>query len=88
MARVLDAVDIYGSERQGPALARCPLADFWVLVLDEPTEHVQERTASALLDGLLASNDRRTVLLITHRDVASERLDRVLDVRAGRLSRV
>lgn len=73
-----------GGERQRLALARALLAGFEVLVLDEPTEHVDEATAARLLDDLLATTTDRTVLLITHRDVSAQPLDRVLTLRAGR----
>ncbi len=74
-----------GGERQRLALARTLLARFDVLVLDEPTEHLDEATASALVRDLLASTDRSAVLLITHRDVSAEALDRVLTLRSGAL---
>lgn len=74
-----------GGERQRLALARTLLASFDVLVLDEPTEHVDEATAADLLDDLLATNASRSVLLITHRDVSLEPLDRVLSLSEGRL---
>lgn len=75
-----------GGERQRLALARALLAGFDVLVLDEPTEHVDEATAAALLSDLLTTTAGRSVLLITHRDVSSEAVDRVLVLRGGRLS--
>jgi ABC-type bacteriocin/lantibiotic exporter with double-glycine peptidase domain len=43
------------------------LADHDVLVLDEPTEHLDEETARALLADLYAAAGRRTVVLLTHR---------------------
>jgi ATP-binding cassette subfamily C protein CydC len=56
-----------GGERQRLAFARLLLADRDVLVLDEPTEHLDEETGRALLDDLFAAADRRTVVLLTHR---------------------
>lgn len=100
-ARLLDTVDalpdgwhtmvgehggrLSGGERQRLALARTLLARFDVLVLDEPTEHVDESTAATLLGDLLAANADRSVLLITHRDVTGCPLDRVLTMSEGRL---
>jgi len=56
-----------GGERQRLAFARLLLADHDVLVLDEPTEHLDEETARALLTDLFAAAGRRTVVLLTHR---------------------
>lgn len=56
-----------GGERQRLALARVLLADFPVVVLDEPAEHLDEPTAVALMADLLAATRDRAVLLLTHR---------------------
>ena len=58
-----------GGQRQRLALARVLLADFPVVILDEPAEHLDEPTAAALTADLLAAVAGRTVLLITHRPV-------------------
>ena len=59
-----------GGQRQRLALARVLLADFPVVILDEPAEHLDEATADELTGDLLAAVAGRTVLLITHRPVA------------------
>ena len=56
-----------GGQRRRLALARALLADTPVLILDEPTEHLDDETAAALTRDLLAAAGGRTVLLITHR---------------------
>lgn len=56
-----------GGERQRLALARVVLTDARVVVLDEPTEHLDDATAVALLRDLLAALAGRTLILITHR---------------------
>ncbi|MFI6447241.1 thiol reductant ABC exporter subunit CydC, partial [Kitasatospora sp. NPDC050543] len=56
-----------GGQRQRLALARALLADFPVLVLDEPAEHLDLPTADALTADLLAATADRTTVLITHR---------------------
>jgi thiol reductant ABC exporter CydC subunit len=66
-------MQISGGQRRRLALARALLADFAVLILDEPTEHLDDETAAALTRDLLAAAGDRTVLLITHRtDVLSD----------------
>ncbi|CAM5606979.1 ABC transporter [Streptomyces badius] len=47
-----------GGQRQRLALARALLADFPVLVLDEPAEHLDLPTADALTADLLAATRR------------------------------
>lgn len=56
-----------GGERRRLALARCLLSGAPVLIFDEPTEHLDDRTAEELTEELLALAPERTVLLITHR---------------------
>ncbi|MET7282959.1 thiol reductant ABC exporter subunit CydC [Kribbella sp. NPDC005582] len=56
-----------GGERQRLAFARLLLADRDVLVLDEPTEHLDEETGRALLEDLFTAAGQRTVVLLTHR---------------------
>ncbi|MFF5447430.1 thiol reductant ABC exporter subunit CydD [Streptomyces sp. NPDC012888] len=74
---------ISGGQRQRLALARALLADFPVLVLDEPAEHLDTETADALTADLLAATEGRTTLLITHRLAGLERVDEVLVLAGG-----
>ena len=74
-----------GGQRQRLALARVLLADFPVVILDEPAEHLDEATAAELTRDLLAAVEGRTVLLITHRPVAPGSVDEVLRLDGGRL---
>ncbi|WP_314176121.1 thiol reductant ABC exporter subunit CydD [Streptomyces winkii] len=73
-----------GGERQRLALARALLADFPVLVLDEPAEHLDQPTADALTADLLAATEGRTTVLITHRLKGLDAVDEVIVLDAGR----
>lgn len=75
-----------GGQRQRLALARALLADFPVLVLDEPAEHLDLATADALTADLLAATEGRTTVLITHRLAGVEAVDEVLVLDAGRVA--
>ncbi|WP_062209624.1 thiol reductant ABC exporter subunit CydD [Streptomyces sp. NBRC 109706] len=74
-----------GGQRQRLALARALLADFPVLVLDEPAEHLDLPTADALTRDLLAATKDRAAVLITHRLTGLEAVDEVLVLDAGRV---
>ncbi|MFB7502138.1 thiol reductant ABC exporter subunit CydD [Streptomyces broussonetiae] len=74
-----------GGQRQRLALARALLADFPVLVLDEPAEHLDLPTADALTADLLAATTGRTTLLITHRLAGLDAVDEVVVLDAGRV---
>ncbi|WP_338900380.1 thiol reductant ABC exporter subunit CydD [Streptomyces sp. TG1A-60] len=75
-----------GGQRQRLALARALLADFPVLVLDEPAEHLDLPTADALTADLLAATEGRTTLLITHRLAGLEAVDEVVVLADGHVA--
>ncbi|PPK97392.1 ATP-binding cassette subfamily C protein CydCD [Kineococcus xinjiangensis] len=80
-----DGSTVSGGERRRLLVARALLADPAVLVLDEPTEGLDEPTARALVADLLEAGAGRSVLLLTHRREGLDLVDRVLRLRDGRL---
>jgi thiol reductant ABC exporter CydC subunit len=72
-----------GGERQRLALARAFLQDAPILLLDEPTAHLDTLTEQALLAPLRALMQGRTTLLITHRLVGLEIADEILVLCRG-----
>jgi ATP-binding cassette subfamily C protein CydCD len=58
-----------GGERRRLAAARALLADRDVVLLDEPTAHLDAPTAGALLDDLRRALAGRVVVCVTHDEV-------------------
>ena len=73
-----DGSRLSGGQRQRLVLARALLADSPVLVLDEPTAHLDPETAEALVRDTFAAAGDRTVLLITHRGEGLDLVDRIV----------
>jgi ABC-type transport system involved in cytochrome bd biosynthesis fused ATPase/permease subunit len=73
-----------GGECQRLAVARLLLGEHRVLILDEPTEHLDEATSRALTDDLLDLAPERSVLLITHRPHGLDRVDEIVDLGVPR----
>ncbi|MCS5720857.1 thiol reductant ABC exporter subunit CydC [Herbiconiux sp. CPCC 203407] len=75
---------VSGGQAQRIAVARALLADFPVLVLDEPTANVDPDRADLLLEELLvaATADSRAVLLISHTPVPAALVTSTLELRA------
>jgi ABC-type multidrug transport system fused ATPase/permease subunit len=74
-----------GGQRQRVAVARALLADFPILVLDEPGEHLDPPAADALTADLLALTEGRSTLLITHRLAGLEQVDEIIVLDEGRV---
>lgn len=72
-----------GGQRQRLALARVLLADRLIVVLDEPTEHLDDPTARALAHDLVAATEGRTVIVLTHRPELFPEIERTLRIDAG-----
>jgi len=72
-------------ERQRLALARVLLADFPVLLLDEPGEHLEVDAAEEIVADVIAARRGRATLLITHRLHGLEDVDEVLVLDRGRV---
>ncbi len=72
-----------GGQQQRLALARLLLADRDLVILDEPTEHLDAQTAEQLDLTLLAATSRRTAIVITHRLTGLESADRIYVLERG-----
>jgi ABC-type multidrug transport system fused ATPase/permease subunit len=75
-----------GGQRQRLALARALLADPAVLILDEPTAHLDPETRRALTADLLAATAGRATLLITHDLDGLDQVDEIVVLDHGRVA--
>ena len=81
---------VSGGERQRIALARALLADPALLILDEPTAHLDPDNRRALTADLLAATAQatrrgRATLLITHEMDGLDQVDEIVVLDSGRV---
>ena len=77
---------VSGGERQRLALARAFLADPALLILDEPTAHLDPASCRALTSDLLRATEGRAVLLITHELDGLDQVDHIVLLDYGRVA--
>ncbi len=75
-----------GGQAQRIAIARAFLKNAPLLLLDEPTAHLDPATESEVLDGLRRLAAGRTVILASHSAAARAFSGRRLDIRDGRIA--
>jgi ATP-binding cassette, subfamily C, bacterial CydD len=79
------ALSLSAGQRQRIALARAFLRDAPLVLLDEPTAHLDQATARQILAVIEALTAGRTVVLVSHREYGPIRPTRVLRLDQGRL---
>jgi ABC-type multidrug transport system fused ATPase/permease subunit len=80
-----DGALLSGGQRQRIALARILLADARIVILDEPTAHLDPASAAEFMADVTRAAEDRGLLVITHDPVGLELFDEVLVLEEGRL---
>jgi len=75
-----NAANVSGGEAQRLAIARLALSRAGLILADEPTEHLDDETAQAVIDGLFSLAQGRTLIVATHDPRIMKRVSRVIDV--------
>jgi thiol reductant ABC exporter CydC subunit len=78
-------VQLSGGQRQRIALARSLLKDSPILILDEPTTHIDPALARAMIHSLREWTTARSWIVITHRLLDLECMDQIIVLRSGRV---
>lgn len=73
-----------GGQAQRVAIARAFLRDTPLVLLDEPTAHLDPGTEAEVLDSLRRLCSGRTAIIASHSRAAQRSLGRVLEIEAGR----
>ena len=81
------AGELSGGEQQRVAIARALVTDPSLLLADEPTGNLDERTGTAVFDLISDLRRRRnlTAILVTHNQHFARVCDRILKLEAGAL---
>lgn len=78
-------VRLSGGERQRLALARALLRDAPLVILDEPTAHLDTATSEAIRPAIDRLAAGRTAITITHHPETIDRADRIVRLADGRV---
>ncbi len=73
-----------GGQKQRIAIARAFLRDSRIIILDEPTAHLDKETEEALIKEFLVTCAGKTMIVITHRESLLELVSRIYRVENGK----
>lgn len=75
-----------GGQMQRVAIARAMINNPPILLADEPTGNLDQKTGRAVLDTFQKLNDSgRTVILITHDQYVAQHANRIISIRDGKI---
>lgn len=81
-------ITLSGGQRQRTALARALLLNSPILILDDALSSVDNQTATAILQNLSKTGQKRTTIFITHQLSAAATADRILVMEKGEIVQI
>lgn len=81
-------MNLSGGQRQRVALARAFLRDAPILILDEPTSHLDSESEKYIKESIDELVRHRTVIIIAHKQSTIDSVDKVVTLDNGEIVRV
>ena len=80
--------ELSGGEQQRVAIARALMNEPGIIFADEPTGNLDSKTGESIIDLLfgIVREEKKTLVVVTHDAVLSQRGDRRLEIRDGVLA--
>ena len=79
--------ELSGGQQQRVAIARALVGGCPIILADEPTGALDQKTGTEILDFLTElKNEGKTIILITHDINIAKRADRIINVRDGKIT--
>jgi lipoprotein-releasing system ATP-binding protein len=81
------SAELSGGERQRVAIARALINRPRLLLADEPTGNLDQKTGDGVLDSIARLRAERglTIVMVTHDERVAARADRIVSIRDGRV---
>ena len=80
-----NGISLSGGQRQRLAIARAFYRESRLLIMDEATSSLDNKTESSLVETLSRIDKQRTILIIAHRLSTLKYCDRVLELKDGKI---
>ena len=76
-----------GGQKQRLSIARALYRDPKILILDEATNSLDEKSEKEIIENIIKSKKSRTIIFITHKKKFAKYCDIVLEVDSGKIKK-